>query len=311
MRDRPSFRPAILVLLLALVITSVACRGSDEPDAPELTTQPGTCEVVAYTPATASQEFRAMLCRPAEDIARPSGIVLVHGGGGYAGEVVDVASWEQAYRGAGLTTLSIAYYLHDPESGRQAWPLPEQNVKAGVQFLRLHQEELGIENIVLHGWSAGGRLGGIVYTTPNDPAFQGPELWEDVDDKVDSFIGFYGYYDGQQFYPDTYYGPEGIPPEAVAIDNVSSDGGPVQLAVGDSDYLIPPEQTYKFAEALQNAGVEVNLSVAQDAAVHVFDGYGQADITPQGQEVAEDMVAWYTELIGEDGPDDGGGSIDP
>ena len=67
---------------------------------------------------------------------------------------------------------------------------------------------LGIsrKNIVVQGMSAGARVGAVAYTTPNDEYFAGPELWPDISDTVNGFIGFYHPYDGSMQYSSQYYG---------------------------------------------------------------------------------------------------------
>ena len=284
-------------------LLAVSCGADDCVDATvPLDALAGECTVVTYTPPTSGSAMRAMLCRPPEGEERFGGMVLVHGGGGNSGDPADVASWEVAYRDAGMTTLSIEYLLHDPESGSATWPIPESNVKAAVQFMRLHADELALEDaqVLLHGFSAGARLGGIVATTPGSSEFESAELWPGVSDDVTSFIGFYGYYDGQQFEGDTYYADGAIPQAAVAMDHADAMTGPVQLTHGDTDPIVPAQQSVDFAAALEDADKEVNLTIVDDASTHVFDGYGEADITPKGEAAATEMIDWYESLIAGD-----------
>ena len=143
---------------------------------------------------------------------RTTAIVLVHGGGATGGSQADCASWSDWYRDHGYLTFSIDYRLVDPAIDHGIYPIPEQNTKAAVQYLRMHADELGIDRIVVQGHSAGARLGGILATTSDLPAFSGREVWPDVSDRIDGLIGFYGYYDGIQYEPVAYYGGSGVAP---------------------------------------------------------------------------------------------------
>ena len=100
------------------------------------------------------------------------------------------------------------YHLFTPGSSGPVFPWPEQNIKAAVQYLRGTAQALGIsrKNIVVQGMSAGARVGAVAYTTPNDDYFAGPELWPDIPDTVNGFIGFYHPYDGSMQYSSQYYG---------------------------------------------------------------------------------------------------------
>ena len=49
-----------------------------------------------------------------------------------------------------------------------------------------------------------------LWTTPDDPWFAGPELYPDISDRVNGFIGFYHPYDATMQFADQYFGgPEG------------------------------------------------------------------------------------------------------
>lgn len=300
-RQHRMVRSCALPVAVFVAAIGVAGCGDDAETAfstPPVDAPAGECSLVTYTPPSARRPMNAILCRPEAGEERFGGVVLVHGGGGTGGTALDAAAWEAAYRAAGLATLSIEYWLHDPSSGTAAWPTPESNAKAAVQFLRMHDGELGLDgNVFLHGWSAGARLGGVVATTPGDSSFPSDELWPGVSDDITSFIGWYGYYDGHQFDEDTYYENGEIPPAAIAINNVAAVTGPVQLTHGEDDPVVPVEQSIEFADALAEAGKEVNLNVVSNASSHVFDGYGENEITPAGASAAEEMVAWYESLM--------------
>jgi hypothetical protein len=110
--------PALLVVSL---VVGACGTDAEEPSVAPLGAPSGECTPVTYTPPTTRRSMDALLCRPEAGAERYGGIVLVHGGGGTGGTALDAANWEAAYRAAGLTTLSIEYWIHDPASGIAAW----------------------------------------------------------------------------------------------------------------------------------------------------------------------------------------------
>jgi acetyl esterase/lipase len=261
----------------------------------------GTCSIVTYTPPTATEAFDGSLCRPPADTAKDSGVVLVHGGGGVAGNHTGLEAWASSYLQAGHTTLSIDYHLFDPGGESPVFPRPEQNVKAAVQFLRGSAPSLGLDpdRIALHGQSAGARLGAIAYTTPADPRFQGDELWPGVPDAVNAFIGFYSTYDGSHQYDLQYYGGSRDDADpavreawaaADAVANADAVPGPAALFTGSLDWAELITQQDLFAERIEAAGHQAPTFVAQGGE-HGYD-VSPVGLTPDGQIAAAFLVGW-------------------
>lgn len=262
---------------------------------PALGVAAGTCADVVYTPPTASSERTGTLCLPTGDAA-DTAILLIHGGGGVIGDRSDLAAWQAYYQDDGYATLSTDYALLESADDAPLYPLPEQNAKAAVQWLRLHLAELGSDQIVVQGHSAGARLGGVLLTTPGDASFDGRELWPEVSDAVDGFIGFYGYYDGVQFEAIDYYGGDGsAAPDATSIARASDASAPVLLIHGDTDTLIRVDHSVDFAVALRAAGTEVETMLVAGAN-HGFDGYDQAELTVDGLRAADRTLAWLQRI---------------
>jgi len=257
---------------------------------------PGVSAELVFTPPRASTAFRGLLVRPATD-QRTTAIVLVHGGGATGGSRADCASWSDWYRDHGYLTFSIDYRLVDPAIDHGIYPIPEQNTKAAVQYLRMHADELGIDKIVVQGHSAGARLGGILATTSDLPAFSGREVWPDVSDRIDGLIGFYGYYDGIQYEPVAYYGGSGVAPStAVSTRRAARSTGPVYLLHGDADSIVGVSRSQDFAAALEAAGADVVLEIVPGAD-HGYDGYAGPALTPIGLETADRLVTWLTDEV--------------
>lgn len=264
--------------------------------APEADPFPPGCEVVEYTPPTATQPQLGELCVP-ED---PSGVgmVLVHGGGGTGGEYADADQWAEAYADNDVVTLAIDYRTLDPEVDRGIWPMPEQHTKAAVQFLRLNRADLGIESVQMHGWSAGARLAAIALTTPDHPDFDGPERWDGVSDRVDAAVLYYGYYDGFTYEPDAYWGSVEVPATAVPEEFAAQASGPALLVHGDIDFLVPASESIGFAARLRTEGADQTLWIVPDQPGHGFDGYGTEALTDAGEALVEPTLDWVSDAAG-------------
>lgn len=227
-------------------------------------------------------------------------IVLVHGGGGFLGDRGEEHAWQELYAHAGYITLSADYFIFNDNTPPPVYPQPESDVKAAVQYLRLHADDLGIDaqRIVVHGFSAGARIGAQLLVGPDDPALAGPTRWPSPTDRIAGFIGFYGYYTGFQFQPDRYYGgrPGSKDPDVRARwDAANSDAraatatGPVLLFHGDIDPM-PVSQSTGFADALRATGHDVDL-VVLPGANHGFD-LKNGKLTPVGRISGQRVLRW-------------------
>ncbi|HMQ25595.1 MAG TPA: alpha/beta hydrolase [Acidimicrobiales bacterium] len=280
-------------------------EGSAASDAFGVTTTssplPSGCETVVVSPPGAAEEFLGDLCVP-DGTVRDTTIVLVHGGGGFGGERSDLRAWSEAYREAGYPTLSTDYLIFDETTRSPVYPEPEQDVKAAVQWVRANGAEHGVpsERVVVHGISAGARLGGQLEVTPDDPYYQDTELWPGTSDAIDGFIGFYGYYSGLQFDEERYYGgPEDSPDALVRgrwerADSVAMAQGavaPVLLVHGDEDGLVAVEQTERFGAALEANGVDVTVRVLPGEG-HAFDLEDDGSLSPTGEALVPEILTW-------------------
>lgn len=277
-----------------------AALGTELPD-PGIA--PGECDDVTYTPPAAPEPREGRLCLP--EVGRHDvGLILVHGGGGISGDGTAMTAWSQAYLEAGYTTLAIDYTLFRPGDDGPVFPAPEQDLKAAVQFLRGSASWLGIdpEHLVVHGVSAGARLGSVALTTGNDPWFEGPTSWTDIGDHVNGLVGLYGTYDGYVAYDAVYYGgdEDDRDPAVVrrrargdAIDNADGATGPAILFAGEEDWIVLTAQMQAFSRALRRAGFDTETSVVPDAD-HGYD-LGTGGLTARGRQTLQDVLGWLDE----------------
>lgn len=270
---------------------------------------PEGCRTITVTPPSASDEYQGDLCLPV-GLARDTAIVLVHGGGGYGGERSDMRPWAEVYRDAGYITLSVDYLIFDETTRSPVYPEPEQDVKAAVQYLRGHADDLGltINQIVVHGSSAGARLGGQLYVTGDDPYYYDGEMWPSIPDHIDGFIGFYGYYSGMSADEERYYGGtedsadplvRGRWQRADSTANADGATSPALLIHGADDGVIDVEQTEEFAAALDAAGADVTTRIlpGTDHAFD-FDFDNPGHLTPEGEQMATVVLDWLDHHVG-------------
>ena len=274
------------------------------PSIPPPDVSRGRCGPVTYTPPTASEPHQADLCRPGGRSARGA-VILVHGGGGYSGDRSTMAEWSSWYQDEGFVAVSIDYTLIGDGSPEPTYPRPEQDLKAAIQWTRMQAEALGFDpqRIVVHGSSAGARLGAQGFVTPGDPWFAGPDVWDGVTDDVAGFIGFYGYYDGATLEAERYYGgpPDSSDPavrerweRADSTSRAAEATGPALLFHGDVDGLITVAQTERFGAALAEVGADVTAFIVTDGD-HAFDGRFGDLTTETGAAAADEIDTWLAE----------------
>jgi acetyl esterase/lipase len=260
---------------------------------------PGRRTVVVSPPQT--REVLGDLRIPA--LHQRTAIVLVHGGGGFRGDRGEVRAWQEFYARSGYVTLATDYFIFNDDTPSPVYPQPESDVKAAVQYLRRHADELLIDpqRIVVHGFSAGARIGAQLLVGPDDPALAGPTRWPSPTDRIAGLIGFYGYYSGFQFQPDRYYGGRAgsrDPEVRARWEAANSDAraatatGPVLLFHGDIDPM-PLTQSTGFTEALRAAGHDADLEVVPGGN-HGFD-IKNGKLTSVGRLSGQRVLSWLEE----------------
>jgi acetyl esterase/lipase len=264
---------------------------------------PGECKIVTYTPPTAKVPMGGELCRPKEN-QRDVAVMVVHGGSGISGSFDGMRRWANRYIAEGYVTFLPEYYLFGVGGESPVFPHPEQNIKAAVQYLRGTGNALGIDKdrIVVQGQSAGARVGAVAYTTPGDLLFAGPELYPDVPDTVNGFIGFYHPYDGTMQFADQYFGGSEFSTDVrvqTRLDKGDSLGhandavGPAIFITGGDDWDIIDQQQEAFASALKANGHEAESYVIPGGG-HGFDEGGQF-LTQLGEKSAVLTLKWLND----------------
>ena len=212
------------------------------------------------------------------------------------------------YQYAGYVTISVDYLILAQTTRSPVSPGPEQDVKAAVQYVRDHADELGIDidRIVVHGSSAGSRLGGQLYVSGDDPYYYGAEMWPTTPSPINGFIGFYGYYTGLSADEERYYGgPEdsadalvqGRWQRADSTELAAAAVAPALLVHGADDGLVAAEQSERFGAALEAAGVDVTTDILPGKG-HAFDLDEDGSLSADGEALAPEVLTWLQDHVG-------------
>lgn len=189
-------------------------------------------------------------------------ILFIHGGGWNEGDKADFDPYvkELQKRLPGYAFANINYRLFNFNTGENKFPAQENDVKAGVGFLKIKVSEYKIsETIILLGASAGAHLALLEGYKNND---QG---------KVKGIVSFFGPTDMIEFY-DHHPNP-GLPAlmkaligttpsenkasyeQSSPIHFVTAKSAPTLILQGGQDALVPENQSVLLKNKLTGLGV--------------------------------------------------------
>jgi acetyl esterase/lipase len=269
---------------------------------------------LAYASASSSQVL---------DIWLPEGatgpvplVIFVHGGAFKGGDKAMEAGNVASVLAAGYAAASVNYRL----SGEATFPAAVQDVKAAVRFLRANAATYGLDPDSFAAWgeSAGGYLVAMIGVTGDQQTiFDDASLGNaDISSAVQAVVDWYGPSDfsqmdaqfaaaapaacsGQVQAHDPADSPESIflggalqtVPDAAQASNPMSyiptaTALPVfSLAAGDSDCLVPNQQSQILQDALQAAGATSTFTLVEGA------GHADPAITTSQTPVALAVLA--------------------
>jgi acetyl esterase/lipase len=214
-------------------------------------------------------------------------VVFLHGGGWRMGSrhslgpsYAATGPFERVAQ-AGIAVASVDYRL----SGEATWPAQLHDAKAAVRWLRTRAADLGIDphRIAAWGESAGGHLAELLGLTDGDPALEGDVGFVGAPSGVAAVVAWYAPSDVAAVATDTGADPAdpttresqllGAPAptvpdlaaQASPITHVSPDAPPFLLLHGAADRFVPCVQSERLHRALEEAGVEVELDLYEDA----------------------------------------------
>ena len=240
------------------------------------------CDV--YTPPGRPENAPAML--------------LVHGG-----------SWNNydrtQLRGYGILIGREGYLCVCTEYrllGEAAWPAQIHDVKAAIRWMRANSSRLGLdpERILIEGNSAGDHLALLAAGTPGLPDFEGEGGNSSVSTEVAAVLAFYPPTDlvamnrGANEPIVSSLEPGSIAEiarTASPINYVTPDFPPTLLIHGTKDELVPYEQSVRMYQALEKAGVPVELHTYGNQP-HGFDAQPE-----YGRQTAATMLAFLKRFV--------------
>jgi len=201
-------------------------------------------------------------------------VVHVHGGGWRRGSRRHPlpalgGGFYPGLAAAGIAVAAVDYRL----SGEARYPAAVDDVRAAVAWVRAALPGYGIVPgpVALWGDSAGGHLALLAALTGT--AVDGVVAWFPVTD----LAGLRGPEDDDAESREALF--LGAPPsrvpdlarEASPLSHVHAAAPPVLLLHGDSDAMVPADQSIRFARALTEAGGTVSLELVPGAS-HFWDG---------------------------------------
>lgn len=234
---------------------------------------------------------------PSSADARWPAAVYVHGGGWSKGDKADGAGALEipALQSAGFLAAAVNYRLA-PE---HPFPAMIEDVKCAVRYLRAHADEYNLDPDRIGAWggSAGGHLVNLLGTTDESAGFDVGEYLDQssrVQAVVDMFgpsdltVPFEGGYESASRVFDGFDAALASP-----VTYVTPDDPPFLLLHGDSDKLVPIEQSEILLAALQAAGVPAELVTVKNAG-HSFKPTGSGPISPSRRQITQRVVEFFT-----------------
>ncbi len=202
-------------------------------------------------------------------------VLLLHGGGWINGDRKPLRGYGILLGREGYLCVCSEYRL----SGEAKWPAQIHDVKAALRWMRANSAHLGIdpERIAIEGNSAGAHLALVAGGTPNLPEFEGEGGNPGAGTQVSAVISIYG--------PSDLVGGEAADQisslmgtdtseermrGASPLSYATADYPPTMLIHGTADMTVPWQSSQRMHEALQEAGVPVDVHYFAEQP-HAFD----------------------------------------
>ncbi|MFW5416396.1 alpha/beta hydrolase [Nocardiopsis sp. CNT-189] len=285
-----------------------------QPSAAAAPPPPPAHEDVAYAETSPAQKLDLYL--PPDASGETPLVIAVHGGGFIAGDKErSAAMLAGPLLGEGYAVATVNYRL----SCEAEFPAGAQDVKAAVRWLRANADAYSLDpdRFIAWGESAGGYMAAMLAITGDqETVFDDGGLGNaGVSGAVQGAVAWFGMYDfaaaDRQFAadpPDACEGgplehdladsPEGIwlggrpselPDKVKQADPITyipaaDEVPPVSIAAGDSDCVVPHQQSEELHKALTAAGHQADLTIVEGG------GHGPGVIEDQ-MPVALDFAA--------------------
>ena len=278
-------RTPLLITLLSLTSTMVAnavtMAGLLEGDVPPAlvygTNDPSAQVMIPFLPA-----------EPKGSAPRPA-IVLIHGGGWTGGDPSVFFPAARYFASRGIPAFSIGYRLVRPGTNDPTVADCLADCRSAIRYLRSHAREYGIDprKIAVLGDSVGGHLAACLGTIPDPQDASGASsranLMIPCNPIVDMGPGegntnswFRLIQKGAAMEKKTNTEANSATPEQIALAKslspiffINSASAPALLMHGMEDTIVPASGTQRYADALRESGVPVDLILIPSAR-HAF-----------------------------------------
>lgn len=220
------------------------------------------------------RELRCDIYEPPAGVKNGIGVLLIHGGGWSQGDRTQLKGYGVLLGRRGYTCIASEYRL----TGEALWPAQIEDVKCAIRYVRANAADLGIDpdRLVISGNSAGGHLSLMAGGAMSEPGFEGSGGNAGVSSAVAAVISFY---------PPTGLDRRswgGLPAlfgkgaseatlkGASPLAYATASFPPTLLIQGNKDDVVPAGESTRMYEALEAAGVPVELHMFANQP-HGFD----------------------------------------
>ncbi len=298
---RPERRLRRALHLMSIAAGSLlfsGCMAAEPPAAPHAGLAADVRTNLPYGPLPAE---RGDLYLPKGLSSPPPVVVVIHGGGWVAGDRSASAGLAGLLAAHGVAAFNIDYRLANADAPDTRWPAQIVDAQLAVRWLRAHGRELGINTTRMGavGDSAGAHLALLLGVLPRIQAGDQAGLYPDQSSGVSVVADQFGPTDVATLPPwvngcyMALFGTQTPTPDQLAamspLPDITPRSAPVLIVQGDTDVIVPPEQSLRLQEALRTQGVPVDY--IRFPGGHGYGGLdGQAIWTLQGR-VADWLAA--------------------
>lgn len=241
------------------------------------------------------RELRCDIYEPPAAVKNGIGVLLIHGGGWSSGDRSQLKGYGVLLGRRGYTCIASEYRL----TGEALWPAQIEDVKCAIRYARANAKDLGIDpdRLVISGNSAGGHLSLMAGGAMGVAGFEGDGGNAGVSSDVAAVISFYpptGLERRSWGGLPALFG-EGATQEtlkgASPLTYATIKFPPTLLIHGNRDELVPEGEVLRMYEALNAAGVPVEMHMFA-AQPHGFDADPKL-----GRQCAEIMLSFMDRFV--------------
>ena len=224
-------------------------------------------------------------------------LVYVHGGSWTGGDKRSPITAHERFAlvEAGFLVVSVNYRLA-PE---HKFPAMIEDVKCAIRYLRAHADEYNLDPNHIGAWgnSAGGHLVALLGLANESAGWDvGPYL--EYSSSVQAVVDFYGPADLETLLENNserVFMDEDLA-LASPINHVTKAAPPFLILHGDSDRLVPREQSEVLYERLTANGVRAELVIVQNGG-HGFTPEDSPNMKPTREEITQVMVEFFENAL--------------